>query len=214
MIIVPAVPGTCGNQPKHADGYTCAEDKMLEKFFPDLTVDSIYDIEPEILLEKNIRGVILDIDNTLVAMHVRVADDKVVRWIERLKESGLKVCIVSNASKTRVDRFNEKLKVFAVHRASKPGSRGLLKASEYMGLGPEEVAVVGDQLFTDIYGGNRLNMFTVLVKPVDDREVFFVRIKRLPEKIVMRRYHGRSSEDDARRKKWKQDSARRILDRS
>jgi len=161
---------------------------MLDIFYPDLHVNGIQDIDLGILSEKNIKGLILDIDNTLVPSHMKEADENALKWIENVRNAGLKTCIVSNASKKRVIKFNEKLKIFAIHRASKPGSKAFMKAVRLMDIKPEETAVVGDQIFTDIYGGNKLNMFTILVKPIDKREFFFVRLKRFPEKYILSKY--------------------------
>lgn len=164
---------------------------MLEMFFPDLIVDKVQDIELEQLIERGIKNLILDIDNTLVPNHVKVADDSTVDWIEKVRESGFEVCIVSNATKKRVVKFNEKLKLDAVYRALKPGSWAFKKAMGIMNAKPLETAVVGDQIFTDIYGGKRLNLFTILVKPIHKNEALFVKFKRYPEKFVLDRYHRR-----------------------
>ncbi len=161
---------------------------MIEKFYPRLKVDKVQDIELNELIKNNIKGLILDIDNTLVPEHVAEADQNAVGWIERVKKAGLKVCIVSNASEKRVIKFNEKLKVDAIHRASKPSSKAFMRAARLMDIKPEETAVIGDQIFTDIFGGNRVSMFTVLVKPIDKREVIFVRAKRIAEKYVLTRH--------------------------
>lgn len=161
---------------------------MVEKFFPDLMADRIQDIDFNELIRKNIKGLILDIDNTLVPMHRKEADENAVQWIEEVKKAGLKACIVSNASLKRVIKFNERLKLIAIHRASKPGTKSFLKAARLMDIRPEEAAVVGDQIFTDIYGGNKANMFTILVSPIDKREILFIRLKRIPEKYVLARY--------------------------
>ena len=161
---------------------------MLEKFYPKLKVDKVQDIKLDELINNNIKGLILDIDNTLVPEHVAEADQNAVKWIERVKKAGLKVCIVSNASEKRVIKFNEKLKVNAIHSASKPSSKAFLKATRLMDIKPEETAVIGDQIFTDIYGGNRLNMFTILVNPIDQKEIFYVRVKRIAEKYVLVRH--------------------------
>lgn len=161
---------------------------MIKKFFPDLLVDGIQNIKLDMLKEKKIKGLILDIDNTLVPSNMKEADENAVSWIERVKSEGFKVCIVSNASKKRVIKFNEKLKLFAFYRASKPGSKSFMKAVRLMNIKPEETAVVGDQIFTDVYGGNRLDMHTILVKPIDTIEPWFVKIKRFPEKIVLSKY--------------------------
>lgn len=161
---------------------------MLDVLLPDLMVDRIQDINLDILLKKNIKGLILDIDNTLVPNFMKEADDNAVQWIEKVKNAGLKVCIVSNASETRVIKFNERLKIFAIHRASKPGTKAFLKAARNLELEPKEIAVVGDQVFTDVFGGNRANMFTILVKPIDKKEFFFIKIKRIGEKIVLAKH--------------------------
>ena len=161
---------------------------MLEKFYPRLIVETVQDIELDLLAKKNIKGLILDIDNTLVPGHMKEADDNAVQWMERVKGSGFKVCIVSNASKKRVIKFNERLKVFAIHRASKPGTRAFRKAIRFMEISPEETAVVGDQIFTDVFGGNRLGAFTILVKPIDEREFIFTKLKRIAEKYVLAKY--------------------------
>jgi len=162
---------------------------MLERFYPDLKVDKIQDIDLDFLEKNNIKGFVLDINNTLVPEHAEEADDKALQWIEKIKKKGFKACIVSNASEKRVVRFNERLKLNAIHRASKPGRKSFLKAMELMGTKPSETAVIGDQIFTDIYGGNRLNMFTILVKPIDSREFIGVRIKRAFEGIVLASYY-------------------------
>ncbi|HHW31765.1 MAG TPA: YqeG family HAD IIIA-type phosphatase [Clostridiaceae bacterium] len=162
---------------------------MVEIFFPDAYLDKVQDIDLDMLKKKNIKGLILDIDNTLVPSHVSEADDKAFQWIERLKENGFEICIVSNATKKRVEKFNEKLKVYAIHRAVKPFLGAYKRAMVLMGTKPEETAVVGDQIFTDIYGGNRLGMLTILVKPLHKKEFFFVKLKRWPEKYILKKYH-------------------------
>ena len=161
---------------------------MLEKFFPDLIAKKVQDIDLEMLKKNNIKGLILDIDNTLVPNYVKEADENTVKWIERVKNVGLQTCIVSNASKKRVIKFNERLKIQAVHKASKPRSKAFINAIELMNIEAIETAVIGDQIFTDIYGGNKLNMFTVLVSPIHKREFFLIKIKRLSEKFVFASY--------------------------
>lgn len=158
---------------------------MLERFFPKLFLDNIYAIDFDLLKAKSIKGLILDIDNTLVPNYIKDADNAVVQWIERAKNAGLGVCIVSNASHKRVLRFNERLKIDVVHKASKPRKKGFLKAADIMKTIPSEIAVIGDQVFTDILGGNRLGMYTILVKPIDKNELFLIKPKRWLEKIIL-----------------------------
>jgi len=157
----------------------------LEIFLPKLFVESVYDIDLALLKENNIKGLILDVDNTLVAQYVATPDDKLISWINNLKENNIKMCIVSNGSPKRVKVFNKDLNLHVISKARKPSKKGFLKALEIMDLGTNEVAVVGDQLFTDMLGGNRLNMFTILVKMIDPREEFFVHLKRYLERAVL-----------------------------
>lgn len=162
---------------------------MLKRFYPDVILQKVQDISVAKLEKNNIKGLILDIDNTLVPEHMKEADENAVKWIERIKSAGFKICIVSNASKKRVIKFNDRLQLHAIHRASKPGTKAFEKAGRLMDLKNENIAVVGDQIFTDIYGGNRVNMFTILVSPIHKRESAFVMLKRLPEKLVLYCYN-------------------------
>jgi uncharacterized protein len=161
---------------------------MFKNFLPSLFIKKVQDIELGFLEGRNIKGLILDIDNTLVPSYIKEADDAVVEWIENVKKRGFKVCIVSNASKSRVIEFNKRLRLFAIHRATKPGTRSFKKAMKIMELGSKEIAVVGDQIFTDIYGGNRIGMYTILVKPIHEAESFFVKLKRYPERYILKKY--------------------------
>ena len=156
----------------------------VDIFLPKLFLDSVYDITVKLLADNNIKGLILDLDNTLVAQYIERPDQKLIDWINSLKKNAIKLCIVSNGSGKRVRKFNESLGLDVVAKAKKPCKKGFKKALDMMNLRQDEVAVVGDQLFTDIWGGNRLGMFTILVRIIDKREEFFVRLKRYPEKLV------------------------------
>lgn len=162
---------------------------MKSVFYPKIYVDDIYGITDELLKKNGIKGLILDIDNTLVPNHVADADEKVLNWIEQMKAAGYKMCIVSNASRKRVIRFNDNIKLYAVHRAMKPVAAAFMKAGRIMGLEKGSIAVVGDQIFTDIYGGNMAGMFTILVRPIDQREGRLVRFKRRFERRILEGYH-------------------------
>ncbi len=163
----------------------------MELFFPNLIVDSINDIKLNVLQENNIKGLIIDIDNTLVAWDIKEADERAMRWIAYFKEQGIRVCLVSNNTEDRVVKFNEKLKLFAVHRANKPRRAPFIKALNHLQTKPEETAMIGDQIFTDVLGGNRLNMFTILVTPISQKEFPFIRVKRFFEKIILKKYQER-----------------------
>ena len=114
---------------------------MNDIFLPKLYVDSITEITADMLEKNDIKGLILDIDNTLVPNHVADADDDAVRWIESMKASGFAVHRIERGKK-RVVRFNEKLKLFAIYRAMKPARKAFLKAGGLMGLENRQIAVV------------------------------------------------------------------------
>lgn len=159
----------------------------MKKFLtPDAYVNSFYDITPEMLKNKGISGLILDVDNTLVATHIKEADEKVISFIRSLKEHGIKAIIVSNGGKRRVELFCEPLDIDYIYKAHKPLGSGFKKAIEKMGLTNKEVAILGDQLFTDVLGGNLQGIYTILIKPIDLNEPFHIKIKRVFEKPFLK----------------------------
>lgn len=153
---------------------------------PDLFVKSIFTMDVDWLIERGIKGVLLDIDNTLITHQQKIPDEKVIKLIAFFKKNGIQTAIVSNATKRRVDVFNEKLGLYARYRAFKPSNKGFLKAMTKLKLIPEETAVIGDQLFTDVRGGNRLGLTTILVEPLDVNEPITVRLKRILEKVFVK----------------------------
>lgn len=157
---------------------------------PDAYLKSIYAISPESLKKQGIKGLLLDIDNTLVPNYTREADIKVRSFLEYLHQNGIRTIIVSNAKQARVEQFCRHLNIDYVYKALKPFKKGYLKAVERMGLKASDVAIVGDQLFTDILGGNLLGMKTFLIKPIDRKEPVFVKLKRVLEKpfLIGKRY--------------------------
>ncbi|MDI3257360.1 MAG: YqeG family HAD IIIA-type phosphatase [Kyrpidia sp.] len=160
---------------------------MLRILVPDLYVPSIYAVNAETLVEKGIRGIVTDLDNTLVAWNEPEAPDKLVHWLDGLREQGLRVCIVSNNKEVRVRPFAERLAIPAVYEAGKPRIRAFMRALEIMRTHPGETAMIGDQLFTDIAGGNRMGMYTILVVPISDKEWVGTRMMRLLERQLLRR---------------------------
>ncbi|KNY26717.1 YqeG family HAD IIIA-type phosphatase [Pseudobacteroides cellulosolvens] len=182
---------------------------MLEKFFPDVIVDKVQDINLDDLRKKGIKGLVLDIDNTLVAQFTMNASEDIKEWIQRVKDMGFLPCIISNASKKRVAAFNTGLDIPAIHRAYKPSPNSYLRAATLLGIKCSEIAAVGDQIFTDIYGGNRINMYTILVKPIDKKEILFVKLKRHVERFVLFRHSKAAYNKNSKlkRTRWKEKSA-------
>jgi HAD superfamily phosphatase (TIGR01668 family) len=161
--------------------------KMGKGLQPDLFVKSIFSLDVNWLKSRGIKGVLLDIDNTLITHKQKIPDEKVIELIKYFQENGIKVAIVSNATKRRVEVFNEKLGLFATYRSFKPSKRGFYRAMSKLELIPAETAVIGDQLFTDIRGGNRIGLMTILVEPLDVNEPITVRLKRFLEKIIVKK---------------------------
>ncbi len=160
---------------------------MLERFFPDAYVSSSYDIDYEYLYQKGYRGLIYDIDNTLVE-HGKPANDRAIALFQRLKDLGFQCCLLSNNKEERVATFNGPIRVHTLHKAGKPGRKGYLKAMEIMHTTTENTLFIGDQLFTDIWGAKRVGISNILVKPIDKKEEIQIVCKRLLEKIVLREY--------------------------
>ncbi|NLN64081.1 MAG: YqeG family HAD IIIA-type phosphatase [Clostridiaceae bacterium] len=153
---------------------------------PDLFVKSIFTFDVCWLKERGIKGVLLDIDNTLITHKQKVPDEKVVELIKFFQKNDIQVALVSNATKKRVGVFNEKLGLYARYRSFKPSKKGFLQAMEKLNLIPEETAVIGDQLFTDICGGNKIGLTTILVEPLDVDEPLTIQIKRVIEKLFVK----------------------------
>ena len=157
---------------------------MFDMFFPDRYVASTYVINFEKLYEEGYRGLIFDIDNTLVP-HGAPADARAVELFERLKRIGFKCCLISNNKEPRVKMFNEKIQVDYVYDAHKPSTKNYIKAMEIMNTNQENTVFVGDQLFTDVWGAKRAGIANILVKPIHPKEEIQIVIKRRLEKIVL-----------------------------
>jgi len=157
-------------------------------FYPNLYLNNVKEIDLELLKKNNIQGLILDVDNTLIDYY-RTMLDGIEKWCKDLKNSGIKMCIVSNTNKIdKVKKVANTLDIPFISFAKKPSRRGLRKAMAILELEAEAVAVVGDQIMTDILGGNRAGMFTILTKPLDKKDIFITKVKRPFEKMIIRRY--------------------------
>ncbi len=159
---------------------------MSNIFVPKTYVDSVFDINIEKLRKDGIKAFVFDIDNTLATYAMPVPDEKTALWLKELQNMGFGVCFASNNSEKRVKLFAESVGISYYARAMKPLRRNLLRACKSMGVTPQQTALVGDQLFTDVWGGNWLGMYTVLVKPISEVEDGFVKFKRNFERRIMK----------------------------
>lgn len=157
---------------------------FLEQFYPDEYLDSTYEIDFEAFYKKGMRGVIFDIDNTLVP-HDAPADERAVRLFERLHGTGYGTMLLSNNKETRVKSFADQVRTDYLHKAGKPKRAGYRKAMERMGTTEDSTLFVGDQLFTDVWGAKRSGIHAVLVKPIHPKEEIQIVLKRYLEKIVL-----------------------------
>ena len=161
---------------------------MFQRFYPDNEVDSAYEIDYKSLYEKGCRGVIFDIDNTLVP-HGAPADDRAKQFFSRLRELGYKTVLLSNNKEPRVKSFADSVGSLYVFKAGKPGGRGYAKAMADMGTSSENTLFVGDQLFTDVWGARKMGIVTYLVKPIHPKEEIQIVLKRRLEWSVLFFYH-------------------------
>ena len=157
---------------------------MFEMFFPDEYVVSTYVIPFDKLYEEGYRGVIFDIDNTLVP-HGAPADKRAKKLFATLKELGFEACLLSNNKEARVKMFNDDVQVNYIYDAHKPSTKNYLKAMELMGTDLSNTIFVGDQLFTDVWGAKRTGIYSILVKPIHPKEEIQIVLKRYLEKIVL-----------------------------
>lgn len=157
---------------------------MFRCFFPDEYLDSAYSIDYEKLYREGYRGLLFDIDNTLVP-HGAPADDRAEALFERLRAIGFKSCFVSNNQTERVEPFASAVGERFLEDAHKPSVKGYQKAMGLLGTDTKSTIFIGDQLFTDIYGAKRAGIRNILVKPIHPKEEIQIVLKRYLEKIVL-----------------------------
>jgi HAD superfamily phosphatase (TIGR01668 family) len=161
---------------------------MFERLVPHMRVKSIYDIDLNLLAENGVSGIITDLDNTLVGARIALATPELIAWLDHVRELGFKVVVVSNNHETRVSKFAEPLSIPFIHAARKPSTKAFRKALAVLGLEAGQTVVVGDQMMTDVLGGKRMGLYTILVSPISPAdEGLGTRINRLLERIALSR---------------------------
>ena len=160
---------------------------MLKKFYPFEYVDSVFDIDYNKLYQKGYRGIVFDIDNTLVP-HGKDSTKEVDELFKNIHDKGFKTLLLSNNGKSRIERFNKNINSLYIDNADKPKPHNYNKAIEMMGLKKEEVVFIGDQVFTDIYGANRSGIDSILVKYIGYNVKQKIGLRRNIEKIVLKLY--------------------------
>ncbi|MEH7353234.1 YqeG family HAD IIIA-type phosphatase [Neobacillus drentensis] len=158
---------------------------MLKQFLPDEHVKSILDISPEELKSRGVKGIITDLDNTLVEWDRPLATPQLIKWFDEIKKHNILVTIVSNNNEERVKAFSDPLNIPFIFRARKPMGPAFYKAISQMGIKKEEAVVIGDQLLTDVLGGNRSGFHTILVVPVAQTDGFWTKFNRFVERRIL-----------------------------
>ncbi|KUK11051.1 MAG: HAD-superfamily phosphatase subfamily IIIA [Clostridia bacterium 41_269] len=156
---------------------------MKDLLTPDLKVKSIFDIDLQVLQNKGINSLIIDLDNTITRWNALEVSNEVLSWFERIKEKGFKACLVSNNPGERVSLIAEVLGIPSIPKAGKPRRKAFRQALKILESNINETAVIGDQIFTDVLGGNRMGLYTILVEPISSHEFIGTKIMRFFEKF-------------------------------
>lgn len=160
---------------------------MLRLLNPDAVYESLFDIDLDALAARGIRGLIVDLDNTLVEYGNSVVSTQARDWVRSARDRGFAVCITSNARSGRVRSFAQALSIPGIANAAKPVRRAFRRAMRLLRTTPPETAIIGDQVFTDVLGGNRMHAYTILVNPLSTTELGATRVMRRLERKVLRR---------------------------
>ena len=164
----------------------------MSLLYPTLYLPSITRLQPKQLECWGVRGLILDVDNTLTTHDNPQPHPEVLLWLEQMRSAGISMMILSNNHPPRVEPFAKLLELPFTADAAKPLPKGFRRAAARLGLPREQIAVVGDQIFTDILGGNFFGTKTVLVEPIQLEATWFFRVKRRLERSILRNYNRRS----------------------
>lgn len=159
--------------------------KIETHLLPDFYFESLKEASPRLIAENGRKAVLIDLDNTLVPRDTQEVSQEIKNWIEQARKEGLSLCIVSNNWEGRAKKVADELGLPLVAPAGKPRKKAFLKALSILQVEASEAAIIGDQLFTDVLGGNRLGLLTVLVKPLSSKELIHTRLLRLVEKRIL-----------------------------
>lgn len=156
--------------------------------YPKEHFNNVREISIEFLKKNEIKALILDVDNTLID-YEKTLSEETIKWAENLKKEGIKLYILSNSNKKeKVKTVAEKLNIEYEYFGKKPLKIGFKKVQKKLQENAQNIGVVGDQIFTDIIGGNRCKMFTILVEPIDEKDIWITLLKRPIENAIKNKY--------------------------
>ena len=160
----------------------------MDFFTPTYMFAHFYDVTPQFLQEHGIRGLLIDIDNTLAPYEQAEPDGHIAEWCRSLHDNGIKATLVSNNGRERVELFNKTLGLPAYYKSGKPFAKNLKRAMADMGSDKSNTAMLGDQLLTDAAAGKHIGLRTIIVPPIADKNNAFFRSKRALEVGSIKKY--------------------------
>ena len=155
---------------------------------PDAVFDGLQHVDFDLLKKNNIKGILLDIDNTLFDMSFKLSED-VINWVKSAKEQGFSVLVLSNTyHKEKFEIIKSFLDIEIISFAKKPSKSGFLRAAKQLNLQNNEITMIGDQIFTDVMGANRVGMFSIYVRPINKKEYWYTAWKRPIESMILKHF--------------------------
>ena len=165
---------------------------IIKKYFmPNSYVKSVFEIDIDKLAKSGVKGIITDLDNTLVGWDVKTPTIEIKEWFRKASEAGITITIVSNNNEQRVASFSKDLDVDFIFKARKPMGKAFKKALKYMNIQAEEAVVVGDQMLTDVFGGNRNGLYTIMLVPVKRTDGFITKFNRIIERRLLNHFKNK-----------------------
>ena len=165
---------------------------MALKFVPEYYFKTFNEASADFLTSIGVKGIVLDVDNTLEPYENPLPGDHVKQWLTELKEQGLSAAIVSNNGGERINLFNSELGLPAYYKAKKPFKKNVLNAMKDMGTDKSNTILMGDQVFTDVWAAHNTGIRAILVPPIKDKTDVFTKFKRLLEKPILKKYKKRN----------------------
>lgn len=161
---------------------------------PKIKLERVTDISVELLKKYNIKALILDVDNTLSTHHGQVLTDGLQKWLSYMKENEIKLMVLSNSKKKRVEPFANKIDLDFISLGLKPLPFGYIRAIRALSVERKNAAIVGDQIFTDVLGGNALGIKTILLTPIKEEKMWSFRVRRSIEKKLFKKWQLKNTE--------------------
>ena len=166
---------------------------MALKFVPEYYFKTFNEASAEFLTSIGVKGIVLDVDNTLEPYENPLPGEHVKKWLSELKEQGISAAIVSNNGGKRINLFNSELGLPAYYKAKKPFKKNVLNAMKDMGTDKGNTVLMGDQVFTDVWAAHNTGIRAILVPPIKDKTDIFTKFKRLLEKPILKKYRKKNS---------------------